>query len=150
MLQNDYVVKTLTGHTEAVMSVKIHGNDVFSGSCDGTVKMYHTRHDTRAHDTTNDTHGICDRWNAFTAKCTATLSGHTGWVNCLHLDHEKERLVSGSYDKFLKLYAPSLCLVRVGGRVVLRVRCACCADQSRTTRTAHPGGICIGRARSGR
>lgn len=80
--RNDYVVKTLTGHTEAVMSVKIHGNDVFSGSCDGTVKI----------------------WNAFTAKCTATLSGHTGWVNCLHLDHEKERLVSGSYDKFLKLW----------------------------------------------
>lgn len=80
--RNDYVVKTLTGHTEAVMSVKIHGNDVFSGSCDGTVKI----------------------WNAFTAKCTATLAGHTGWVNCLHLDHEKERLVSGSYDKFLKLW----------------------------------------------
>src|SRR3989344_8511671 len=85
-----------------------------------------TRHDQR-HSTTNDTTLTaratiwCDRWNAFTAKCTATLSGHTGWVNCLHLDHEKERLVSGSYDKFLKLYAPPLCLVRVSCRAACRV-----------------------------
>jgi WD40 repeat protein len=54
-LQNDYVVKTLTGHTEAVMSVKIQGNNVYSGSCDGTIKMYvtrtnaHTSHNARTH-----------------------------------------------------------------------------------------------------
>jgi hypothetical protein len=115
---------------------------------------------THTHDTTRHSRpadDLCDRWNAFTAKCTATLAGHTGWVNCLHLDHEKERLVSGSYDKFLKLYAPTLCRVcvvscRVCGMRVSRVRCVCGVVLIRAARhaRAHAGGICIGRARSGR
>ena len=42
-------------------------------------------------------------WDARTTTCSATMTGHTGWVNVIHfLDDGK--LISGSYDRTLKLW----------------------------------------------
>jgi WD40 repeat protein len=82
-LREDYTVKTLRGHEQAVLSVAMPDTTperVFTGSCDSTIRI----------------------WNTSDASSVHTLKGHTGWVNCMKVDHDK--IVSGSYDRTVKLW----------------------------------------------
>jgi WD40 repeat protein len=65
---------TLTDHNKAVCALESHGNFIFSGSFDGTIRV----------------------WDRFTLSCTKILTGHQGGVCTMAVC--SGRLVSGSSD----------------------------------------------------
>jgi WD40 repeat protein len=73
--RDEFIVKTLTGHLEPVLCVKIFNNCVLSGSCDGTVKMYVLYPSTISSSMLN----LC-RWDMYTTECLHTFTGHSAWV----------------------------------------------------------------------
>ena len=68
-------VKTLTGHTDAVRTLAMSGDKLFSGAYDGTLRV----------------------GDINTLECPDTLAGHTGPVRALVTCAGK--VFSGSYDK---------------------------------------------------
>ena len=79
-------IRAFQGHGGPVWTLHIHGNSLFSGSYDKTVKM----------------------WNINTGECLKTLRGHTGWVSSLDMTSTKEdnRLISGSWDATVNIWNP--------------------------------------------
>ena len=71
----DCRVSLPTGHTDAVRALAMADNKLFSGSYDGTVKV----------------------WDVETLECLKTLAGHTGPVRTLV--YSGGHMFSGSYDK---------------------------------------------------
>ena len=41
-------------------------------------------------------------WDSATGECTATLEGHTDWVNSVAFSPDGARIVSGSHDTTLR------------------------------------------------
>ena len=78
------LLRTLTGHTNGVMSVALsaNGQTLVSGSWDNTIKV----------------------WNPLTGKEVGTLTGHTSHVHCVALSADGQTLVSGSEDKTIKVW----------------------------------------------
>ena len=78
---------TLTGHTEAILSVSFSpcGNYLATASGDTTVRL----------------------WNLQTETPLFTLEGHTNWVQLVHWSPCGRFLVSGSMDKTVRIWNPS-------------------------------------------
>lgn len=72
------------GHTDAVRALAVANNRLFSGSYDGTVKV----------------------WDVDTLACLKTLAGHTGPVRTLV--YSGGHMFSGSYDKTVRACSPAL------------------------------------------
>ena len=68
-------IKTLPGHTDAVRALAVAGGRLFSGSYDGTVRV----------------------WDVTSLHCLEVLKGHVGPVRTLV--HCSNMMFSGSYDK---------------------------------------------------
>jgi len=68
----------VAGHTDAVRALATSDNKLFSGSYDGTVKV----------------------WDVVTLECLKTLAGHTGPVRTLV--SSGGHMFSGSYDKMVR------------------------------------------------
>jgi WD40 repeat protein len=88
---------TLTGHTDKIWCVAaLSDKRIVSGSMDSTIKL----------------------WNVETGKCEITFKGHVGSVYCVTIvpgdpsnccfAERYERIVSGSYDRTLKIWNPNL------------------------------------------
>lgn len=73
------------GHTDAVRALSVASGRLFSGSYDGTVRV----------------------WDVETLACLRTLAGHTGPVRTLVYSGGK--MFSGSYDKTVSLFGQKLC-----------------------------------------
>ncbi|KAE8606002.1 hypothetical protein XENTR_v10010557 [Xenopus tropicalis] len=73
-------IRTLVGHTDEILTLRMRDHMIVSGSEDRTVKV----------------------WNAESGECIHTLGGHTGAVCCVNL-HE-ERIVSGSRDGTIRIW----------------------------------------------
>ena len=75
---------TLSGHTDAVLSVSWRGDGarLASGSSDNTVRV----------------------WDAASGRCEATLSGHTDAVLSVSWRGDGARLASGSSDKTVRVW----------------------------------------------
>lgn len=71
------------GHTDAVRALAVANNRLFSGSYDGTVKV----------------------WDVDTLACLKTLAGHTGPVRTLV--YSGGHMFSGSYDKTARARSPA-------------------------------------------
>lgn len=67
-----------TGHSDAVRALAVANDRLFSGSYDGTVKV----------------------WDVHTMECLQTLAGHTGPVRTLV--YSGGHMFSGSYDKTVR------------------------------------------------
>ena len=78
---------THAGHTDAVRALATSDNKLFSGSYDGTVKV----------------------WDVVTLECLKTLAGHTGPVRTLV--SSGGHMFSGSYDKTVRL---TVCFLGLG------------------------------------
>ena len=91
------LLATLTGHTDAVLSVAFSTDGpprIVSGSYDRTIKVWD-----------GTTYGL------LTTLCTGSTlcTGHTDWVNSVAFSTGgPPRIVSGSADKTIKVWAPSL------------------------------------------
>jgi len=78
-------IATLRGHIEKINNypvscLNINENKLFSGSWDGTIRI----------------------WNTETYEEISTLEGHTGSVSCL--THHENKLYSGSFDKTIRVW----------------------------------------------
>ena len=64
-------------------------------------------------------------WDLGTGTCTATLRGHTGWVNCVTITPNGLHAVSGGYDETLKVWdlGKGTCTATLRGHSS-QVRCA--------------------------
>ena len=71
--------RTLTGHTDYVLSVAVQGDYIVSGSDDDTIKI----------------------WNINDGTLVRTLTGHTSSVNSVAV--QGDYIVSGSYDATIKI-----------------------------------------------
>eukprot|EP00727_Mastigamoeba_balamuthi_P011296 m51a1_g679 hypothetical protein (1778) ;mRNA; r:300530-307798 len=76
-----YISRLLEGHAQPVLCLAQAAGVLCSGSADATIGL----------------------WDQRGVRLTA-LAGHEGWVNCLAVDAESSRLVSGSYDHTVKLW----------------------------------------------
>jgi WD40 repeat protein len=81
---NGQLIRTLTGHKDAVNSVAFSpdGQILASGSNDMTIKL----------------------WEVNTGKEICTLKGHTGFINCVAFSPDDQVLASGSNDKTIKIW----------------------------------------------
>ncbi|MEH2436138.1 MAG: ribosome assembly protein 4, partial [Nostoc sp.] len=77
-------IKTLTGHSNSVISVGFSpdGKTLASGSGDNTIKL----------------------WDVSTGKAIRTLTGHSSSVNSVGFSPDGKTLASGSFDKTIKLW----------------------------------------------
>ena len=77
-------VRTLSGHTDKVVSVAISGDGTLavSGSKDQTVKI----------------------WDLATGQCTRTLAGHRGWVYSVVISRDGRLVASGGQDKTCRMW----------------------------------------------
>ncbi|HIK07173.1 MAG TPA: WD40 repeat domain-containing protein [Trichormus sp. M33_DOE_039] len=82
--KNQIVVKTLSGHGDAVWSVVLtkNGQTLVSASADQTIKV----------------------WNLNTGKIIRTLSGHSNIVRAIALSADEQTLVSGGGDNTIKIW----------------------------------------------
>ena len=78
------LVKTLTGHTDCVLSVTYSpdGKKLASGSYDGTVRI----------------------WDVGRGECERTLTGHTNWVLSVTYSPDGKKLASGSKDGTVRIW----------------------------------------------
>ena len=81
-------VRTLQGHTGAVLSVHVSpdGQHVVSGSDDKTVRI----------------------WSMADGSAVRTLQGHTGMVHSVHVSPDGQHVVSGSVDKTVRISSVAL------------------------------------------
>ena len=70
----------LQGHTSTVRCLAMHDNNIVSGSCDGTLRV----------------------WDLTRGECVHTLVGHSASVRCVVYDGE--RAVSGASDYLVKIW----------------------------------------------
>ena len=82
----DSAAAMAAGHTDAVRALAVANDRLFSGSYDGTVKV----------------------WDGKTMECLQTLAGHTGPVRTLV--YSGGHMFSGSYDKTVRLMQPASAL----------------------------------------
>jgi WD40 repeat protein len=77
--------KTLTGHTDKVMSVAVSHDDryIASGAADKTIRF----------------------WDASTGNCISTIQAHSGWVCALRFSPCSRLLASGSVDSSVKIWS---------------------------------------------
>eukprot|EP00079_Xenopus_tropicalis_P031292 XP_017945063.1 PREDICTED: uncharacterized protein LOC100158595 isoform X1 [Xenopus tropicalis] len=73
-------IRTLVGHTDRILTLRMRDHMIVSGSLDHTVKV----------------------WNAESGECIHTLGGHTGAVS--HLFLHGNRVVSGSCDGSIRIW----------------------------------------------
>lgn len=71
----------LTGHKAAVLCLNHIGTTLFSGSADGSVKIW-------------DTHG---------KMCIGSNNVHRNWVSCMDVNKENNTVISGSYDRTISI-----------------------------------------------
>lgn len=71
----------LKGHKAAVLCLSHIGTTLFSGSADGSVKIW-------------DTHG---------GMCTGSNNAHKNWVSCMDVNRENNTVISGSYDRTISI-----------------------------------------------
>jgi serine/threonine protein kinase len=81
---NGQLIRTLTGHKDAVNSIAFSpdGQILASGSNDKTIKL----------------------WEVNTGKEICTLKGHTGFINSIAFSPDGQVLASGSNDKTIKIW----------------------------------------------
>ena len=114
-------IATLQGHTSCVRCLTVVGNKLYSGSSDGTIRVWDT--ETHQHIATLQGHtydvyclrvvgsklfsGSEDRtireWDTDTHQHITAVQGHTSYVTCLTLVGRK--LYSGSSDKTIRVWA---------------------------------------------
>ena len=102
---------TLTGHSGEVRCLHLEGNRLVSGSVDTTIKVWDL--DIQP---SYSSIGEFQNSNDFTEKigiylpffvflgCRVTMVGHTNTVRCVQMSHEKEIVISGSYDETIKIW----------------------------------------------
>ncbi len=80
-------IRTLTGHTERIMSVTFSpdGQIIASGSADNTVRL----------------------WNPHNGNLKNTLTGHTQTVKSIAFSPDGQTLASGSRDRTIRLWNPN-------------------------------------------
>ena len=85
LTESGEVVRTLNGHTSAVMSVSFSpdGKYVVSGSCDNSVKI----------------------WSTESGEVVRTLNGHTDYVYSVSFSPDGKYVVSGSSDKSVNIWS---------------------------------------------
>ncbi len=93
---NERSLEMLKGHTGTIKAISItpNGEQVVSGSSDGTLQV----------------------WNLATGKCMKVMEGHTDSVNAVSITPDGERAVSGSSDKTIRVWelANGKCLMVYG------------------------------------
>lgn len=75
-------LSTYRGHSDAIISLDLHGKTIVSGSADNTIKV----------------------WNVETRTCH-TLRGHTDWVNCVKIHAPSNTVISSSDDCTIRLWS---------------------------------------------
>ena len=120
------VIRTLTGHDSNVNALAIGpgGQDLISGSSDGTVKVWNFQTGqlmlnleghrsfinavTVSPDGQVIISGSADKtlkvWDFQTGKLLHTLQGHTSYVNTLVVSHSGQTIISGSADGDIKFW----------------------------------------------
>lgn len=78
----NYLLRTLQGHSSSVRALSGYGNTVVSGSYDASVRV----------------------WNIENGSCKWVLTGHAQRVYSAILDHKRNRCISGSMDWFVKVW----------------------------------------------
>ena len=78
-MSNIISTKTLTGHTNTVLSVFAINNIIISGSWDNSIKI----------------------WDIDSGKCINTLTSHTDWVRSVTVS--KNKIISCSDDRTIKI-----------------------------------------------
>ena len=79
--QDSCVDSLLTGHKAAVLCLGHIGTTLFSGSADGSVRIW-------------DTHG---------GMCIGCNNVHKNWVSCMDVNKENNTVISGSYDRTISI-----------------------------------------------
>ncbi|GAM87885.1 hypothetical protein ANO11243_059130 [Dothideomycetidae sp. 11243] len=92
---NDYALRTLTGHHNSVRAIAAHGDTLVSGSYDFTVRV----------------------WRISNGEMVHRLQGHTAKVYSVVLDHERGRCISGSMDTMVRVWSleTGVCLMNLEG-----------------------------------
>ncbi|KAF1995095.1 WD40 repeat-like protein [Amniculicola lignicola CBS 123094] len=123
--------RTLAGHNDAVVSLKVHNNLLASGSRDGTVRIYdmgststECRHVLDGHTSyvgllgfspngtllaTGAGGGEIKIWDVDSGSCRATCVGHTK-VATQFFNHSNDRLISSSADSTIRTWEGQLVL----------------------------------------
>ncbi|KAF8583454.1 WD40 repeat-like protein [Ramaria rubella] len=76
------MIRTFTGYDRGLACIEFKDDYICAGSTDWNVKV----------------------WSASTGQCLSTLSGHTALVRALSFNPRTGRLISGSYDKTVKMW----------------------------------------------
>ncbi len=119
-LQDGENIRTLTGHTERIMSVAFspNGTTLASGSWDNTIKLWNPNNGNLKSTLTEHTDAVMsiafspdgkmlasgsrDRtirlWNPQTGKLKTTLTGYTDWMNPVAFSPDGEYLACGRYN----------------------------------------------------
>jgi WD40 repeat protein len=79
-LETGNCLRTLKGHTDEVICMKLNGNRLVSGSSDHSVRI----------------------WDIAVGKCERTLRGHSDWV--YSLDMQGNHIYSASWDGSLRIW----------------------------------------------
>ncbi len=123
---NEPLIRTLTGHSGSVWSVTVtpDGEQVISGSQDGTIKIWNlnsgnlictiSAHDDSVHTIATTADGLyvisgshdttIKIWNLKTGQLVRTLRGHFGSVNTVILTPDGSKIISASSDSSLKIW----------------------------------------------
>ena len=119
-------IRTLTGHTERIMSVAFSpdGQILASGSADNTVRLWNPHNGNLVRTLTGHTDVVesvafspdgqtlasasrdttIRLWNPHTGEKKKTLTGNTDWIKMIGFSPDGERLASGSLDRRVRLW----------------------------------------------